>query len=102
MNFGIGSAFSKGPGSAFSEGPGPGPGPLYKVCQVINLTVTISDHLYQSATISNMFGNIKRIDSYIYERDCCKFDWENFLLDYFSIDWEDSWTKMLIIQPKCI
>ena len=102
MNFGIGSAFSKGPGSAFSEGPGPGPGPLYKVCQVINLTVTISDHLYQSATISNMFGNIKRIDSYIYERDCCKFDRENFLLDYFSIDWEDSWTKMLIIQPKCI
>ena len=34
MNFGIGSAFSKGPGSAFSEGPGPGPGPLYKVCPV--------------------------------------------------------------------
>ena len=34
MNFGIGSAFSKGPGSTFSEGlgPGPGPGPLYKVC----------------------------------------------------------------------
>ena len=31
MNFGIGSAFSKGPGSAFSEVPGPGPGPLYKV-----------------------------------------------------------------------
>ena len=30
-NFGIGSAFYKGPGSAFSEGPGPGPGPLYKV-----------------------------------------------------------------------
>ena len=30
VNFGIGSAFSKGPKSAFSEGPGPGP--LYKVC----------------------------------------------------------------------
>ena len=28
MNFGIGSAFSKGPMSAFSEGPGP----LYKAC----------------------------------------------------------------------
>ena len=35
VNFGIGSAFSEGPGSAFSEGsgPGPGPGPLSKVCQ---------------------------------------------------------------------
>ena len=32
MNFGIGSAFSKGPGSTFSEGPDLGPGLLYKVC----------------------------------------------------------------------
>ena len=31
VNFGIGSAFSKGPESAFSEGLGPGPGLLYKV-----------------------------------------------------------------------
>ena len=31
VNFGIGSAFSKGSRSAFSEGPGPGP--LYKVCR---------------------------------------------------------------------
>ena len=35
VNFGIGSYFFKGPGSAFSEGAGPGPGPLYKVCQMI-------------------------------------------------------------------
>ena len=33
MNFGIESAFSKGPGSAFSEGVASGPGPLYKVCR---------------------------------------------------------------------
>ena len=33
INFGIGSAFSKGLESAFSEGPDPGPGPLYKLCQ---------------------------------------------------------------------
>ena len=33
VNFGTGSAFSKFPGSAFSKGPGPGPGPLFKVCQ---------------------------------------------------------------------
>ena len=32
LNFGIGPAFSKGPGSTFSEVPGPRPGPLYKVC----------------------------------------------------------------------
>ena len=31
MNFGVGSAFSRGLGSAFCEGPGLGPGPLYKV-----------------------------------------------------------------------
>ena len=36
MNFGIGSAFSKGLGSAFSEGPGPGP--LYKVCPYLACT----------------------------------------------------------------
>ena len=34
MNFGIESAFSKGPSSGFSKGPGPGPRPLYKVCHV--------------------------------------------------------------------
>ena len=34
MNFGTGSAFSKGLGSAFSEGPGPGQDPLFKVCPV--------------------------------------------------------------------
>ena len=33
MNFGIGSASSKGPGSVFSEGPGLGPGLPYKVCE---------------------------------------------------------------------
>ena len=32
VNFGIGSAFSKGPGFAFSEGPSTDPGPFYKVC----------------------------------------------------------------------
>ena len=34
MNFGIESAFSKGPWSSFSKGPGPVPRPLYKVCHV--------------------------------------------------------------------
>ena len=36
-----------------------------------------------------MFGNITGNKSNIYERDWSKFDWENFILDYFSVDWED-------------
>ena len=36
-----------------------------------------------------MFGNIPSSKSNIYERDCSKFDRENFILDYFSVDWED-------------
>ena len=36
VNFGIGSAFSIGPGSFFSEGLGLGQGPLYKVCPLIS------------------------------------------------------------------
>ena len=36
-----------------------------------------------------MFGNILGNKSNIYERDWSKFDLENFILDYFSADWED-------------
>ena len=36
-----------------------------------------------------MFGNILCNKSNIYERDWSKFDQENFILDYFSVDWED-------------
>ena len=36
-----------------------------------------------------MFGNTTSNKSNIYERDWSKFDHENFILDYFSIDWED-------------
>ena len=54
---------------------------------------------------SMMFGNISGNKSNIYERDWSKFDWENFILDYFSVDWEDLLKTdelMLIIQPKYI
>ena len=54
-----------------------------------NLTATISDHLPQFAIIPNMFGNISGNKSKIYKRDWSKFDRENFILDYFSADWED-------------
>ena len=53
-----------------------------------NLTSTISDHLPQFAISPNMTGNIPGNKSKIYERDWSKFDRENFILDYFSIDWE--------------
>ena len=53
-----------------------------------NLTATISDHLSQFAIITNMFGNTSGNKSKIYERDWSKFDRENFILDYFSVDWE--------------
>ena len=48
-----------------------------------NLTATIS-------IIPNMFGNISGNKSNIYQQDWSKFDQENFILDYFSVDWEDS------------
>ena len=51
-----------------------------------NLTAIISDHLPQFAIIHNMFGNISGNKSNIYERDWSKFDRENFILDYFSVD----------------
>ena len=54
-----------------------------------NLTATISDHLPQFAIISNIFGNISGNKYNIYERDWSKFDRENFILDYFSVDCED-------------
>ena len=54
-----------------------------------NLTATISDHLsHQFAIIPNMFGNILDNKSNIYERDWSTFDQQNFILDYFSVDWE--------------
>ena len=36
-----------------------------------------------------MFGNIFGNKSNIYEWDQSKFDQENFILDYFAVDWED-------------
>ena len=54
-----------------------------------NFTVTISGHLPQFSIIPNMFGNISGNKCNIYERDWSKFDRENFILDYFSVEWKD-------------
>ena len=53
-----------------------------------NLTATIPHHLPQFSIIPDMFDNISGNKSNIYERDWSKFEQENFILDYFSVDWE--------------
>ena len=52
-----------------------------------NLTATISDHLPQSIILPNVFSNPPSNKSNIYERDWSNFGQENFILDYFSVDW---------------
>ena len=54
-----------------------------------NLTATVSNHLPQFAIIPNIFGNISGNKSNIHKRYWSKFDRENFILDYFFVDWED-------------
>ena len=54
-----------------------------------NSTATISDHLPQFSITRNIFGNKPDNKSNIYERDWSKFDRENFILDCFSVEWED-------------
>ena len=55
-----------------------------------NLTATISDHLPQFLIVPNIFSNPPANKSNIYERDWSKFDQENFVLDYLSIDWNET------------
>ena len=53
------------------------------------MTATISDHLPQFPIIHNVFSNILGNKYNTYELDWSKLDQENFILDYFSVDWED-------------
>ena len=48
---------------------------------------TISDHWPQFAMITNIFSNISINNSNIYKKDWLKFDQENFILEYFSVQW---------------
>ena len=52
-------------------------------------TILISDHLRQFVIIPNIFGNISGNQSKIYESGWSKFHSEKFILDYFSVDWEN-------------
>ena len=48
------------------------------------------DHLPQFLIVPNIFSNPPSNKSNIYERDWSNFDQENFILDYFSIDWNET------------
>ena len=52
-----------------------------------NLTATISDHVPQFIILPNIFYNPPSNKSNIYERDWSNFVQENFILDYFSVNW---------------
>ena len=52
-----------------------------------NLTATISNNLPQFLVVLNIFSNPPSNKSNIYETDWSNFDQENFILDYFSMNW---------------
>ena len=56
-----------------------------------HLTVSISDHLPQFL-VTFVFFNYSYPKSNKSERDCSKFDQENFVLDYASVDWDNMMT----------
>ena len=49
----------------------------------------MSDHLPQFLIASDIFSDPPSTKMNIFERDWSKFDQENFIVDYLSIDWED-------------
>ena len=51
-----------------------------------NLTATISDHLPQFLIAPHIFSNVPNRKTNIFERDRSKFNQEEFILDYFSVD----------------
>ena len=54
-----------------------------------NLTATIFDHLPQFLNARDIFSNPPSKKLNLLERNRSKFDQENFILDYLSVDWEN-------------
>ena len=54
-----------------------------------NLTASISDHLPQILVARNIYFNASYRKSNNCERDWSRFDQENFVLDYFSVNWDN-------------
>ena len=55
-----------------------------------NLTAATSDHIRQFLIVHNIFFNTRSNKSHIYEKDWSNFDQESFILDYFSIAWNET------------
>ena len=60
-----------------------------------NLTASISDHLPQFLVAPNIFFNTSYPKSNNYERDWSRFDQENLVLDFFSVEWD-----IVLISPN--
>ena len=54
-----------------------------------NLTATISDHLPEFLIAPEIFRNSPSNKSNYFERDWSNFNQENFILDYFSVNWKN-------------
>ena len=54
-----------------------------------NITATILEHLPQFLIDPDIFFNPPSTKLNIFEKDWSKFEQENFLLDYLSLDWEN-------------
>ena len=60
-----------------------------------NITATISDHLPQFLIAPDIVSSPLSTKMNIFETDWSKFDQENFILDYLSVDWEN------LIKSNC-
>ena len=54
-----------------------------------DLTASISEYFPQFLVALNIFFNASYPKSNNYERDWSRFDQENFVLDYFSVEWDN-------------
>ena len=54
-----------------------------------NLTASISDYFPQFFAAPNIFFNNSYLKSNNYEREWSRFYYENFVLDYFSVNWDN-------------
>ena len=52
-----------------------------------NLTATISDHISHFLIALHIFWNVPNTKNNIFQCDWSKFNREEFILDYFSVDW---------------
>ena len=64
---------------------------IFSITNIISgkLRTSISEHLPQFLVAPNIFFNSSYLNSNNNEIDWSKFDQENFLLDYFSVDWDN-------------